>query len=296
METGIYYNIPAKEYHSWNDIVSNSYLGRLSKVPAAAKIPQDETEAMKFGRAFHTWVLEGEAKLWDDFIIPESFPTKPNKRSTQKTVDTYNKWLQELNGKQPITYDDFETIMAMNASVKAHPSASKFLEEGVSETTLIWTDEETGLQCKARPDRIPSGNKGVILDLKSTISADDYSFQSDCVKYGYAREAAIYLEGFGKLTGALYQDLIFALIAVEKTEPYRVECYTIESDFLQWGWGEFHRLLQIEKECRDKNFWPSYKNAGVSSLFKPAYLKVWEWEAIDRQPLDYKRGDEYVAA
>lgn len=295
MDSGIYHNISSYDYHHTIDAVSNSYLGRLSKVPAAAKIPQDETAAMQFGRAFHCYVLEKDS-FYQQFVVPDTFPTKPNVRSTQKTKDTYGAWLQELKGLQPLTQDDLDTIIAMRDAVLLHPSASKFLQEGVSETTLIWTDEETGLQCKARPDRIPDGNKGVILDLKSTISADEYSFQTDCVKYGYAREAAIYLEGFGKLTGALYQDLIFALIAVEKTEPYRVECYTIESDFLQWGWGEFHRLLQIEKQCRDNNYWPSYKNAGVSAIFKPAYLKVWEWEAIDRQPLDYKRGDEYVAA
>lgn len=295
MDNGIYYNVSSKEYHSWTDIVSNSYLGKLSKVPAAAKIPQDETEAMKFGRAFHAFVLEPDV-FHKEFIVPETFPTKPNKRSLPKTIDAYHAWIDSLGGKTPITGEDVGVLEHMKEAIDAHPFAYQLLKEGISETTLIWTDEETGLQCKARPDRIPDGNKGVILDLKSTNNASKSAFQSDCVKFGYAREGAIYLEGFGKVTGALYQDLIFACIAVEKEPPYRTEIYTIEQDFLQYGWGEFHRLLQIEKECRDKDFWPHYNNPGADTLFKPAYVKTWEWEPVDQQPKDFKRGDQYVAA
>ena len=47
---------------------------------------------MKFGRAFHCYVLE-EENFDKEFIIPSVFPVKPNKRSTQKTIDTYNEWM-----------------------------------------------------------------------------------------------------------------------------------------------------------------------------------------------------------
>jgi hypothetical protein len=292
MEQGIYHNISSKDYHAMPEIISNSYLGRLAKVPAAAKIPQDETEAMKFGRAFHCYVLEGQQSFWNEFCIPDSFPTKPNRRSTQKTIDTYNLWIASLGDKIPITQGDFDTIQQMQKAVMTHPSASKFLAEGISETTIIWQDEETGLFCKCRPDRIPEGNKGVILDLKSTSNASKNAFQSDCVKFGYAREGAIYLEGFSRIMKAVYMDLIFACIAVEKEPPYRTEVYTIETDFLEWGFAEFHRLLQIEKICRDNNFYPHYNCAGVDSLFKPAYLKTWEFEPIDETMKDYKLGDK----
>jgi hypothetical protein len=291
MEPGIYHNILNKDYHAMTEIVSNSYLGRLSKVPAAAKIPQEETEAMKFGRAFHSYVLEHD-NFVNEFVVPDAFPTNPNKRSTQKTVDAYNEWVKELNGKQAITKDDCETIDKMRDAIMNHPFASKLLQEGISETTLIWQDEETGLMCKARPDRIPEGNKGVILDLKSTKNASKSAFQSDCVKYGYAREMALYLEGFSILTKTPYVDLISALIAVEKEPPYRVEVYVLDMDFIQYGWGEAHRLLQIEKKCRDTNFWPHYQNAGAEDLFKPAYVKTWEWEGIDQKQKDFSRGDK----
>jgi hypothetical protein len=291
MDNGIYHNISSKDYHSWTEIVSNSYLGRLAKVPACAKIPQEETEAMKFGRLFHTYVLEPE-NLDKEYVLVDSFPAKPNRRSTQQTIATYERFIYALNGKQPYSQSDFDIVSRMKESVMNHPSASKFLAEGISETTLIWTDEETGLKCKARPDRIPDGKKGVILNLKSTLNASKNTFQSDCVKYGYARAAGMELEGFSILTGSVYMDLVYAEIAVEKEAPFRCECYTIEADFLEWGYAEFHRLLQIEKICRDNNFYPNYNCAGVESLFKPAYLKVWEFEPMDETMKDFSRGDK----
>jgi hypothetical protein len=290
MQPGVYHDITAKEYHALTDIVSNSYLGKLAKVPACAKLPQEETVAMRFGRAFHSYVLEGLAALSDDFAIVDSLPTKPNKRSTQKTIDAYTEWQESLNGKQAISLEDFTAVQQMRNAVMNHPFASHLLDDGISETTIIWRDEETGLLCKVRPDRIPSGNKGVIWDLKSTSNASRNAFLNDCIKYGYAREGAMYLEGFSRAMGALYDDLIFALVAVEKEDPFRVEVYTIEVDLLEYGYGEFHRLLQIEKVCRDNNFWPHYQNPGSGSLFKPGYLQTWEYDTLENMEKKIMKG------
>ena len=272
MEPGIYKDISHKDYHAMKDIISNSYLGRLDKVPAAAKITQEETAAFLFGRAFHCYVLEGIDVYVEQFAIADKVDLR-----TKAGKEWWATFKENNQHKDVITLDDHETIEKMGNSINAHPFASKLLSEGVPETTLIWQDEETGIMCKARPDHTPDGNKGVLLDLKSTRNASEYAFRSDCVKFGYAREAGIYTEGFARLTGANYKDLIFAFIAVEKDPPYRVEVYTLDVDFLDYGVMDFHRLLKIEKECRDNNFWPNYKNAGAQELQKPSFLKTWEW-------------------
>jgi hypothetical protein len=284
MDDGIYLNIPSKEYHSWTDIVSNSYLGRLAKVPACAKIPQEETEAMKFGRAVHTYILEGKMEFIKNYHVCED----RGKRS--KEDKAY--WIELITkypNKELIKDSDYQIIKYMEDSVMGHPFASKLLKEGVSETTIIWTDTDTGLKCKVRPDRIPDGDKGVILDLKTTSNASSYSFKTDCIKYGYARECGMYMEGFSRAKNAKFQDLVFAFIAVEKEPPYRVEVYTLDIDFVQYGWLEFHRLLQLEKECREKNFWPHYINAGAEELTKPPYVSNWEWDGSDSIQRDYKQ-------
>ena len=68
MREGIFSDIPAEEYHSI-PAVSNSYLQRLNRVPAAAKIEQEDTGTLLFGRAFHCLLLEGEEAFYSLFAV-----------------------------------------------------------------------------------------------------------------------------------------------------------------------------------------------------------------------------------
>lgn len=273
MKPGIYQGISHKDYHAMTDIVSNSYLGRLDKCPAAAKVPFPDSPAMAFGRAVHCFVLE-PSKFADNFAV---YPKEVNLRTKEGKAYIEN-FRRENEGKEVIDENDWQKITAMNKSIEDHPLAWILIKQGISEQTIIWDDEDTGLRCKCRPDRIPDGNKGVILDLKTTRSADEYSFKRDVVNLGYVREAGFYLEGFAQIMKADFKDLIFTFIAVEKEEPYRVEVYTLDSDFLDYGWREAKRLLWVEQECRVANFWPAYKNKGAVELNKPGYLQSFDEE------------------
>ncbi|MBW2645068.1 MAG: hypothetical protein JRE23_02615 [Deltaproteobacteria bacterium] len=63
---------------------------------------------------------------------------------------------------------------------------------------------------------------------------------------------------------------------MEDKPPYRTEVYTLDKDFLKWGYNEYKRLLLIEKECRDAGFYPHYQNAGAVELTKPNYLQSYD--------------------
>lgn len=273
MNPGIYQNISHKDYHSWTEIVSNSYLGRLNRCPAYAKVKQEDSPAMSFGRAFHCYVLDGVDAYVEQYAVADNVDTR-----TKAGKEWWKTFKENNPDKEIISLDDHEKIVKMRQSIEDHPLAWMLIKQGISEQTIIWQDEDTGLLCKCRPDRIPDGNKGVVLDLKTTRSADEYNFRRDVVNLGYAREAGFYLEGFAKITGAKFQDLIFTFIAVEKDEPYRCEVYTLDSDFLDYGWREAKRLLWVEQECRVANFWPAYKNKGAVELTKPGYLQSYDEE------------------
>lgn len=245
------------------EIVSNSYLSKLNKCPAAAKIPTKETESMIFGRAAHTLILEGKEAFENQFAICE-----PIDKRTKDGRETHRLFKEANIAKDIIMQEDYNVLVGMATAVQSHPFETQLLHEGISESTIIWTDEETGIQCKCRPDRTPANNKGVLVDLKTT--QDINSFRKSVLGYGYARQAAFYTEGVKKITGENYD--AFAFIAVEKDPPYRTEVFVLDSDYMQWGYNENHRLLRIEKECRDKNHWPHYQNAGAEDLFKPVYL------------------------
>lgn len=267
LQPGIYPDIPAETYHAMTDYVSKSYLKRLDKCPAAAKTPQEDTPAMAFGRATHVYLLEGdEAFLRECAVLPVGID-----RRTKAGKEAWANFESANRSKTIISSEDFRKLELMKQALGKHPFASKLLAEGLSEQTVIWTDDVTGLPCKCRPDRIPSGNKGVLVDLKTCSCAGEYEFGRDVVKYGYDLQAAYYLGGIQAATGTKFD--AFCFIAIEKEAPYRTETYILDAEFIARGWSEYRRLMNIEAECRAKGVWPNYKGVGnLATLYKPNYL------------------------
>jgi exodeoxyribonuclease VIII len=266
---GIYPDIPASDYHGelLRDYVSKSYLKRLDKCPAAAKVPQEDTPAMAFGRASHVFLLEGEDAFVKECAV---IPSGINKR-TNAGKEEWAAFEAANAGKSLISADDCLKLVEMRKSIQKHPFAPKLLAEGVSEQTVIWQDAATGLMCKCRPDRIPDGNKGLLVDLKTCTCAGEYEFCRDVVKYGYDIQAAFYLDGIKEATGNNFD--AFCFIAIEKELPYRTETYMLDMDFIVRGQREYRRLLNIEAECRASGVWPNYEGSGdLITLFKPNYL------------------------
>ena len=159
----------------------------------------------------------------------------------------------------------------MRNAVFAHPFARQILSSGKPEQTIIWNDEETGLNCKGRIDWLPDMvTENVLVDLKTTSDASLKGFTRSCVDYGYAKQAGMYLDGVIKATGAVFDAFIF--IAVEPGPPYRTEVYVMDVRFIQWGYTEYRRLLNLEAKCRRSGFYPHYQEASATDLVIPGYL------------------------
>lgn len=260
---GIYPAISHDDYHALTEYINNSYLSKLSKIPALAKLPPEDSPAMMFGRAFHAFLLEGQDAFDLSFrVVPDGLDmrTKAGKDAKSAIV---------ASGKGAISHDDYQTIQDMAGAVLSHPFALQLLAEGDSEMSVFWIDKDTGLKCKCRPDRIPSGEKGVVVDLKTTGDASERGFTSSVFRYGYARQAGMMLDGINTVSNKEID--AFIIIAVEKTPPYRCEVYVLDDEVLDFGKREYKRLLALEKECRDKNHWPHYLMPGAGTIYLPAY-------------------------
>jgi hypothetical protein len=89
------------------------------------------------------------------------------------------------------------------------------------------------------------------------------------MSYGYAREAGMYIEGLNSVSNAKVDAFVF--ICQEKDPPYRVEVFTMEDMFIDYGKHEFHRLINIERDCRKKQFYPNWKFEEIKTLYLPNY-------------------------
>src|SRR5574337_375757 len=260
---GIYSDVSFSDYKAIK-AVSNSYLGRLDKCPAKALIEEEDTPSMLLGRAVHKSVLEGDEAFFAEYMKAP----KVDKRTKEGKAE-WASFQAKHGGLNLLTAEDYNKVLAVNEAVYSHPFAAKLLAENVTEQTILWLDKDTGLLCKARPDAVPDEGKMSLIDLKTTSDASFEGFTRSIAKYGYARQAAFYTDGYRQATGANIDSFWF--IAVETEAPYRTEVYYLDSDFIAWGREKYKALLAIEKKCAGQKSYPHYKH-DFETIFKPAYL------------------------
>lgn len=260
-------DITNEDYRS-SKAYSRSDLFKLSKSPAhfkwALDNPEPATPALMFGTAFHSFVLEPQ-KFDDEYIIVP----KIDKRTKEGKVLMAQ---IEASGKIPLAEETAEQIKAMAASVMSNKYAAALISGGEHEQSYYWTDEQTGIELKCRPDcRTDLKSTSVIVDLKTTENADTESFVRSCIKYGYDLQAAMYKAGVEACEGKPHK---FIFVAVEKSPPYA--CNVLEADefLIKKGRQDMQEYLYTLKECiASGNFYGYNGDKGYPNVISlPAWL------------------------
>jgi exodeoxyribonuclease VIII len=257
------HDISNEQYHAASG-VSRSKLMLLDKSPyhfwyevySGQAAYREATPAMNVGSAFHTLLLE-PAKFNDEFIISP----KIDRRTTQGKID-YEAFLKDSQGKIVLSDDQFEKVRDMVSQVSGHEIVTTLLDEAVFEQSIFWTDIETGIQFKARPDIWSSK---MIVDLKTTQDAALFKLQRSALEYGYYLQAGMAFEAC-KAIGKPFD--MFVILAVEKEMPHVPAVYMMDDDALQFGIDQFQRYKLQLAECLSKDTWPGYP---VQELAVPAY-------------------------
>lgn len=217
--------------------------------------PKEDTAAMKFGRAIHAYLLEPVEFSARYAVAPEC---------DRRTKEGKAIWAELMeSGKEVISAADMEAIQRME--VEFEPVRQKWLADVQTELPLVWTDDETGVECKGRLDAISSE---WIIDYKTTTDASTNAFTREAIRYGYDLQAAMYMDA-ARANG--YNPKGFIFIAQEKNAPYLINVIRAGDAFLDRGRWIMMDLLQKYKECRDSDTWPGY---GENELILP------EWGAV----------------
>lgn len=70
---------------------------------------------------------------------------------TKSGKEEYANFLAKADGKEVISQETMDTLEAMRIALYATPFVKKLIY-GKHEESFFWTDEETGVECKCRPD------------------------------------------------------------------------------------------------------------------------------------------------
>ena len=264
------YDITNEQYHS-SEGISRSKLMLLDKSPyhfwyqtmSGLAPKQESTPAMNIGSAFHTMLLE-PAKFQMEFAVAPKVD-----RRTKQGKEEWDIFAASSEGKTILSDDQFSKIGKMVELVSKHEIVTTLLDEAVFEQSIYWTDKETGLQFKTRPDIWSSK---MVVDLKTTNNASIYSFSRSALEYGYYLQAGMAFEAC-KAIGKPFE--MFVILACEKEEPHVPAVYIMKDEALKFGIEQFNAYKRKLKGCLDSNKWEGYL---VQELGVPKYATINEEE------------------
>ena len=124
-------------------------------------------------------------------------------------------------------------------AVRRDPIAGPIFAKGRPEVTAYWTDDETGVLCRARYDWVTDDG---LYDLKTAGygRGTEDAFGRSAAAYDYPMQAAHYIDGWKALTGI---ELPFTTITVETDEPYLVTVGRYTDFDLEVGRERMRRAL-----------------------------------------------------
>ena len=258
------------DYHA-HPAISKSHLDQVAKSPLhywaryldPNRVVPEPTPAMAIGSAVHTHVLELDQ--WDARYV--SAPDGIDRRTKAGKAE-WEAFTTAATGRTVLPKADADLVMRMAHSVFSHPAAAMLLAlPGKAETTHMWTDAATGLECKCRPDWLTDDCR-LLVDLKTTEDASPRGFSRSIVQWRYFLQASWYLDGVEQSTGTRPEQFIF--ITVEKRAPFACAVYAADAEMIAAGAQTAARNLELLAICKAADTWPGY-----SDQIEPISLPGW---------------------
>lgn len=282
-------------YHGNKDYIGSTSLKKIKESPLHY-INQEplDTEAIRFGSAYHLFILEPEKFDEEYFVIDDTnfcrqlieFGTLDKKGqrvevSKPRATNAYKEWLasqeSQANGRILFDTDDYNRMKAMKDRLFSNRYIRSLLTNGEAEKSYycdlqIITGQNVGV--KVKPDYCKP-KKRLIIDLKTCGDASVKGFARHAADMDYHISAALYADMLSFFEGK-EMGWTFMFIAQEKTKPFAFNIFEASPQFISQGRYEYELLLQLYAWCRDNDRWPGYQvfcsnRFGINEINLPPY-------------------------
>lgn len=291
MENGIYDNITINDYHANRTHVSATGIKHAKaslkqfKWFLDGKFDQDALH-LDFGNAAELALLDKkgfeenvaiyQTEYWTQLALQEKPELKKPKNSARYQAEV-SKFESANQGKYLIPdvgRQSFQYIEEMLKSVHMDATIQKLLEGTQYQLSLFWTDDQTGLNLKTRPD-ICKVKKNVIVNLKTTINGSPEAFSRDLVKYDYPLQACVEISGC-LATGLMNSVDNYFWLVLEKEPPFCATIYEFQESDIKSTMMEYEYLITKIAEAKEKDFYPGYSDRadnkhGILTARVPSY-------------------------
>lgn len=259
------------------DIATPSYALRFSHLKQMAKSPahfryastttdRSDSPAMRLGRIVHAMVLGGA-----DLVVYDG----------ERRGKAWQEFAAEHDGREIVTQAEVSRALPIVHSVMRDPVAIDWLDpatnaEPIREQRILWTLD--GRACSSTPDHLDLEG-GVIVDLKTTQTADPVRFSRLALAMHYHAQLAFYQAAVEAAHGVRCEQLV--LVAVETTAPYCVSVHRLTPQAIEEG----HKLCRLWLErlavCEASDAWPGYSQTTLDLAADPGLSLSIDGEEVE---------------
>jgi hypothetical protein len=246
-------------YHFWMQSDLNSQ-----------RFPEkDPGPGLVLGRAAHSLILGDEVFDEHFAFLPEDAPQRPTStqvaaferdgfwsEAAKPRAEFWTEFDKKAQGKLILTGEQMAKIVEMKKSIERSPGAVEALTGQLTEISMIWQDEATGVWLKSRPDVIPS-NGADFADLKTfapqgkNIKRAVHRAISD---HRYDMQMALAVMGAEVVMGVPTSECV--LVMVQTTEPYTCSMVKLDEEALYWGRVWCRHAIDTFAMCMEAGHWP----------------------------------------
>lgn len=220
-------------YYADRTMVTNSHLKKLNEggpqhLKAYYEKGQSDSAAFKFGRAFHCKILEPQFFDRRYFVLDDEDICKKIGGARPRTTNKYKEWadvyIQENAGKDLLSTEDYNDILAMEKKLLAIPQFNQIMQN--TQREVIYKGILNGIPVKCKLD-LEKPNV-LVGDIKTmSDAANPKNVLNFIKKYGVDQQAAFYCDIVGVKE--------FTLICIEKDYPHTIGIYFLGEEILERG-------------------------------------------------------------
>lgn len=160
-------------------------------------------------------------------------------------------------GDVPLTPEEFDAAQEMAAVLRAHPRYDELFGDGLPEQSIFWTDPETGVPCRARPDWLTPTR---VVDYKTTaVDPAPQACAKAIANFNYHVQEQFYRAGLVELD-LIDEDADFVFVFQQKTPPYIVTAVDIDPAGRRAGYERMRQAVEIFRDCSEADIWPTYSD------------------------------------
>lgn len=241
----------AHQTHSMMECFLRSPEEYAAKYVTHTIAPSPPTPQMRLGSLTHCLLLQPH-EFDRQYIVEPRFD-----RRTNKGKEEYAAWQERAGSLARITAEERSIAESMAGAVRNDEFASTYLAKaGDYERPIAWTDPETGLACKCKPDKLIVDfdcDRPIVFDLKSAADPSPEEFSKAIYNRGYHRQMAHYCQGVHLELNGDWPEAV--LCAVRNSPPYEVYTYKLDELFMAIGARDNAEILAKIQRCQETGRW-----------------------------------------